>query len=380
MSIGLARLAAAVLASVGVILGAPFLGQIRGVIRSTFPGAFVPIVGGALALAVIGVFAAAVAKVRDRRRLRFAAIAASVGGAAIYSVLVRTGVPEVDVVERVHLVEYGAIALLFYRVWRSVGDASSFVLPMLAGLLVATLDEWLQWFVPDRVGEAHDVLLDLVAVGCGLVFAAALDPPVSFRARVHGRARPLVAAAFVMVTLVFGAFVGSVHLGYLVTDPQIGAFKSSYTAEALRRLSSQRRESWQHDPPVAFHPLSREDQYLGEGLWHVRKRNERWMAGDFIAAWRENQILEAYFAPVLDTVSYAARSPSRWSTDQKTAAEQRVPGAPTTSYLSQAEPYPILVWSRPMYWLALGVLAFAAATWGSLGTRRVSDLSPSTSR
>ncbi len=42
------------------------------------------------------------------------------------------------------------------------------VLPVLAGLLVGTADEWLQWFIPNRVGEIADILLNGIAIGCGL--------------------------------------------------------------------------------------------------------------------------------------------------------------------------------------------------------------------
>ena len=104
--------------------------------------------------------------------------------------------PEVNAVERVHFVEYGLIAFLFYRASlprRSVGeggrsaDLSIMILPLLAGFMVGTLDEWLQWFIPYRVGEAHDVFLNLAALVCGLMFAVALLPPVKFRARLAAR-------------------------------------------------------------------------------------------------------------------------------------------------------------------------------------------------
>ena len=94
-----------------------------------------------------------------------------------YSVVSSSGLPDVDVVERVHFIEYGLLTWLFYRAWRANGDLSMFILPVLAGVLVGTLDEWLQWFIPVRVGEARNVLLNLVAIACGLLFGAALEPP-----------------------------------------------------------------------------------------------------------------------------------------------------------------------------------------------------------
>jgi hypothetical protein len=69
-----------------------------------------------------------------------------------YSLRFADGRPDVDVVERFHFVEFGVITLLFYRAWRPLNDLSIVVLPLLAGLLVGTLEEWFQWFIPVRVG------------------------------------------------------------------------------------------------------------------------------------------------------------------------------------------------------------------------------------
>ena len=52
-----------------------------------------------------------------------------------------------------------------------------FVLPMLAGIAVGTLEEWLQWFIPGRVGDMRDVFLNGVAIVCGLLFSVGVDPP-----------------------------------------------------------------------------------------------------------------------------------------------------------------------------------------------------------
>ena len=48
---------------------------------------------------------------------------------------------------------------------------------------------------------------------------------------------------------------------------------------------------------------------------------ERWEAGDYDVALLENEILERYFAPVLDTKTYAAPALSRWPAEQKADAQ-----------------------------------------------------------
>ena len=100
---------------------------------------------------------AAGARIRDRRLLRYASIAAALGLGTAYALWNAQGIAEVDAVERVHFVEYGLITFLFYRVWRPRDDASMLVLPLVAGLAVGTLEEWLQWFIPGRVGDMRDV-------------------------------------------------------------------------------------------------------------------------------------------------------------------------------------------------------------------------------
>src|SRR6476659_379210 len=99
------RIAIAIVASAALVLSAPFIGYVRSWIRTQFPGQFVRSVGGLLAIMGIAAIASALARIRERRALRYAALAASLGCAAWYSLARATGIPDVDVVERFHFVE-----------------------------------------------------------------------------------------------------------------------------------------------------------------------------------------------------------------------------------------------------------------------------------
>jgi hypothetical protein len=353
------HLAVAIAVSAAVILAAPYLGQLRTLIRTAFPGQFVAIVGGAVALALAVGLIAALVRIRERRAVRFGVIAGAVGTAVLYNLVTATGNPEVDAVERVHFIEYGVLAYLFYAAWRPLGDPGSFILPVLAAAIVGTLDEWLQWFVPIRVGEVRDVVLNFVAIACGLAFGAAVHPPDGFASTLRPASRRLTAGMAAAAVLVLAGFVDVVHVGHVVRADGIGEFRSRYSEAELRRIAGDRAVRWTHDPPLVLVRFSRADQYLEEGLWHVQERNRRWSAGDIDAAWRENLILETYFAPVLDTLTYRAPDVHRWLPEQRADAQRRAMESEAPPYVSAAEPLPVVAWPRPLFWLATGGLAAA---------------------
>ncbi len=329
---------------------------------------------------VIGSIAAAVAtafiRIKGNRGKRVAAMAAAIGLGLAYTAVMSTGDGTIDAVERVHFVEYGLIAVLFYRVWRRpsttlgaalsnvegrAGDASTLVLPILCGFIVGTLDEWLQWFIPYRVGEMHDVLLNFTALVCGVLFGLALEPPPAFSWRLAPDGWSRLGVATAAAVQVFGAFVGIVHVGYVLQVEGIGAFASRHTVVELEALQRERDARWLAAPPLNIPRLSREDQYLDEGLWHVRERNRRWDANDIAAAWRENLILERLFAPVLDRPTYVSQTGNRWPPEHRADAEASGGGAGAT-YVSAAEPYPILVWPKSLYWVVVVSAAMLCAT------------------
>jgi VanZ family protein len=359
------RFIAASAVSAAVILAAPIMGQVRGLLRAAFPGHFVAIVGAMVAGAAGAAMVTALLRIKVSRRARYGALAAALAIGVGYSLASRSGVADVDAVERFHFVEYGVITILFYRAWRERGDASAFVLPVLAALVVSSLDEWLQWFVPVRVGELHDALLNLVAICCGLLVGVAVEPPEEFSTRLHPQSAAATCAACAVALLVFAGFVSAAHLGYTVFAPS-ATFRSHYTHAQLDSLSRERSAQWRTNPPLALRRFSREDQYMDEGLWHIRRRNERWSTGDYLGAWNENLILEEFFTPVLDTPSYAMPKGGRWPSEQRADAESRArdSGPQATmhgmAYVSDAQPYPIFIWPKRLFWSAVAAVVFVA--------------------
>ena len=359
----------AIVVAVAVVLSAPFVSQIRNAIRAHFPGHFVLVVGLIGGTLLLLALASAIRRIQTRRLPRYGAIAAALVIASGYSMLNAGTNPESNAVERFHFLEYGLITFLFYRAWRPLNDLGILVLPALAGLIVGTAEEWFQWFIPSRVGDIRDIALNLVAIGCGLLFSVALEPPQEFRATLQPASRVRVLRLGALSVAALAAFVHVLHLGHAVVDAEAGTFTSRYSGDTLRALQSDRAARWQsHPPPLVVKRLSREDQYLSEGIEHVMQRNELWQAGDVAGAWQENLILERYFAPVLDTPSYAGKAGHRWSPAQRADAEARGGQSLRGTYISDAYPYRILTWNRTLFWAtAAGVIAALLITASRFG-------------
>lgn len=332
------RLVAASAFAAAIIVSAPFVQQLFTWISTEWPEQSQALGVAAAALPAGVVLLLVIWRIRDRRVLRYGLTAAGVGLGAGY-----VRIAELFFTEAFHFVEYGVLAILCYRVWTDVDDWSIVVRPLLAGTIVGSLDEWFQWFIPIRAGEARDVLINLVATACGLLVAVALEPPVRLRLALDRRSRIAVTAWAAATLGVFALFFHTVHVGHDVYDPEIGSFRSRYTAAALADAARDRAARWRDAPPLVQRRLWREDHYLTEALWHVQRRNGAWEAGDALTAWRENRILETFYAPVLDTPTYADPAGHRWTEAQRADAAARV-GGTLRPYASDAYAYPLYVW------------------------------------
>jgi VanZ like protein len=366
------RLLLAIAVAAGVIFSAPFIRDIRVFIRTTFPGHYVTVVAGGIAIIIGVAVLVALIRIRNRRAFRYGMIAAALVLGAAYARWNAQGDPAVDAVERFHFVEYGLIALLFYRAFRPAADLSTFALPIVAGIIVGTCEEWLQWFIPGRVGDMRDVFLNLAAIVCGLLFSVGADPADRLSWSMAPASRRRVAVVSAAAVIVFAAFVHSVHLGREIDDPDAGRFRSRYDGATLLALSSERSATWRTDPPVTV-PVGfrREDQYFSEGVLHVTARNLRWRDGDYAGSWFENRILEKYYAPLLDTPSYIEKKGFRWPEAQRADAEQRyrAAGAPAPStFLSAADvaegKHFIRLWPATRLWGAAALFVIALLAFG----------------
>lgn len=355
----------ALLVSATVVLSSPFLGQLQAYLRRTLStDQYVLLFGLSVITAVVVAVILAFVRIRERRGARLALLAVALGFGGAYMWATGTTSAEINAVERVHFVEYGAIAFLFYRASLPVrslgeggprhhasdgaapiGDPSLIAVPLLAGFVAGTLDELLQWFVPYRVGEAHDVFINLAALGCGVMFAFAVSPPRAFSWRLPAPSARRVGMVAAIAWLTFAVFVSLVHLGTIIEVDSTLRFKSHYSRERLEALQRDRAVRWQTHPPVGIPRLSREDQYLDEGIARVRRRN----MAEPVEAWNENRILELFYAPVLDSPTYASPTGHRWPAEQLANVRAMVP-ASTEMFTSTGEAQPIMTWPQSTFW------------------------------
>jgi VanZ like family len=337
------RVMLALIVSATVVLTSPFVADLRDSLRRLTGARYGLTINLLVVGAVVLACAAALARIRDRRLLRYGAIAAALAAGIAY-----IWVNALPAIERFHFVEYGIVTMLFYRAVvpresaaAAVSDVSIFLVPVFAALIVGTADEWVQWFVPRRYGEVRDILLNGAAIACGLLFSLGVDPPGAFRLRPSGRSLALVSRLAAATVLALGAFLLAVHLGYTIDDGEVGRFRSRHTAEELAAASRDRLQRWTEGALPPAPTLSREDQYLTEGLWHVQARNDAWTS-DVDTAWNENLILEKYFAPVL-------RAGQAWPAAQRADAAARHRADSGRRFESHAARYPILTWNKPLF-------------------------------
>ena len=295
------RLALAILVSAAVVLTSPFVADVRDALRRAAGAHYSIVINGIVLAAVAAFAAAALQRIRERRLIRYGALAVAIGAGALY--VWASALPSV---ERFHFVEYGLVTWLFYRAMAArpltippapPADVSLLAVPILAALVVGTADEWVQWFVPRRYGEVRDIFLNMTAIACGLVFSLGAEPPAAWRLRPTPGSVALMTRLAAAAVLALGTFLYAVHLGTWVVDAEIGAFRSRHPAQALLVLSADRASRWGSGVLPEARALAREDRYLTEGVWHVQARNEAWAGGAIETAWRENLILEKYSHP-----------------------------------------------------------------------------------
>ena len=299
------RFAAPTLIALWIVGSAPFLGRLTRWIQEDVDRSLLVIVPTILFWGAVAAFVVWV--VRSARRLRrknWIAMALGLLWAAVQATALARGRPEESALERMHLVLYGVVALLLYRALLRGGRsavAAAFSAAVLTSL-VGLADEFVQWLVWVRAGDFYDCLLNASAAGCGVVFGAGL---FGFDTQAPSlQERRAIAVLWVVLAVASVGLVGRPHLGHRISDPELGSFRSYYSAGQLERLNQNRTVRWpaKQPPTPPFQPWHIEDHFLSEAAWHVQARNEAFDAEDWPTAAAEQAILSRYYPAVLEEV------------------------------------------------------------------------------
>lgn len=360
------RFAAPALIALWIVGSAPFLGRLTRWIQEEVDRSLLVIVPTILFWGAAAAFVAWV--VRSARRLRrknWVAMAIGLLWAAVQATALARGRPEESALERMHLVLYGVVALLLYRALLRGGRSAAGAAFSAAALasIVGLADEFVQWLVWTRAGDFYDCLLNASAAGCGVVFGAGL---FGFDTEAPSPAeRRAIAVLWVVLAVASVGLVDLTNLGHRIVDPELGSFRSYYSAGRLESLNENRRARWpaRQPPTPPFQPWHIEDHFLSEAAWHVQARNEAFDAEDWPSAAAEQAILSRYYPAVLEEVRNPDGDLRHAFPPDRVQRLQQEGAVPVPTYESAAGGGRIWIWPRylaPSLLLAgilLGVLA-----------------------
>lgn len=301
-------------------------------------------------------------------------------------------------VEAIHFLEYGLLGFFLFRALKfNIRDKSIFFIAFLIGSLVGIFDEILQWIVPLRLWDIRDVGLN--ALSCGL-FQIGLWKGIQPRG-ISSKIKP---KSWKILSLMLGANI--VFLGLCLSntpkrvstyteafsslsflkkeepmnrfkhrykDPAIGIFYSllspaDLTEEdtKLSRQNAQTLKEWERETFKEFrqrrHPLK--FPFIYELRFHVEIRdrnfNQAFLTEEedskkifFLAAYKENLILEKYFGNTLRKASY------NWEKEQLAVAEASIDKS--TPYKSPINFGIVFPWSEKTMWLLILILLITLA-------------------
>ncbi len=294
---------------------------------------------------------------REIPRAAYLWLAATVVAFAGYAYQLRAN-PE----ETFHFVQYGVLGLLVYRALvHRIRDHGIYFIAIVIVAILGIIDEWIQWITPSRSWDIRDVRINLIS-GAMIQFAIALGLrprlvsgwPDSGTWRTFSR---YAAIGLLMLALSYANTPERMSVytsrlpflefltksnnmmaeyGYLYEDDDIGRFRSRFSPQELEDLDRRRGmelavvfdESIRGDDygqfPETYTVLH--DAYAHEAGVHLFRRNrylrkaeteETRRGSKYNTAFRENQILEKYFATALHNSTHA------WKPDLRARVEER---------------------------------------------------------
>ena len=275
-------------------------------------------------------------KVRQRSQYLWILLCA---GLYLYTTIQLDEHPE----EAVHLLEYGILSYFIFRaLGRSVRDTTVYISALFFVSFIGTMDELLQWMMPQRVWDLRDIGLNTFAGGIFLLGIWKGIRPEMIHKPVRKVSMKLLAwiitANLLFIGLCFANTPDIVkrytsvadslswlldeesmtEFGYMHTDKDIGVLFSRFRIEELKDIDIHKGvyygnilkwniiRGMDHDDLIKAHPPYK-DKFLYEFLIHLARRENNLLKTieddktrhAFIAL-KEDLILQRYFGNTLD--------------------------------------------------------------------------------
>ena len=254
--------------------------------------------------------------------------------------------------EALHFVQYGLLGVLVYRaVSHRVRDWTIYWTAAAIGGCVGVVDEFLQWVTPGRFWGLQDIWIDFLGAALAMLgIAKGIRPAIISGPVTPTGVRWLCRSALALLLLLGPTLLNTpqridwytarvpgleflknnesamLEYGYRFVDPETGAFTSRLPLEELRRMDRERGtevakildryrdHSTYREFLRTYSPVS--DPFAHEARVHLfrRDRHLEWAAGaegflyeprfHLAVAFRENRIMEKYFANTLRSSDY----------------------------------------------------------------------------
>ncbi|MBF0430847.1 MAG: VanZ family protein [Fibrobacteria bacterium] len=213
-------------------------------------------------------------------------------------------------VERIHFLEYGVLGALIYMAFaRHFPRVVALVSAVLTTFWLGMGDEYIQFLLPNRVGEVRDSVINLIS---GILGIALVWEHVSYRKKLSKSMKD-IKRQYIMICILMGitsifvyGFIVVVHgFGYRHQSKEPGIFYSSFTLTALQQKNNGDkfgdRKEFVYQNEAARHLLQREyycsNDFMGaDGTFYKRWDKCYW----------ENEILEQYYSSFLKESMYKA--------------------------------------------------------------------------
>jgi len=262
-----------------------------------------------------------------------------------YFTLKRHSIPE----EAVHLLEYGLLSYLVFRALRqNIKDRSIYFSAFFIALLIGTIDEIIQWIIPQRYWSFGDVGLNGLSAGLFQLVLWKVIRPKEISGKINVRSIKMLSCSFGSCAILLGLCASNTparvsyytnifpslsflkkeepmsEFGYKYKDKEIGIFYSRLNPEDLRRTDETRdgqsavilnqSEEIPYEQFLRDHnPIS--DPFLYEIRIHIFRRDTYFEKGKGIIdrdnkkqslfiAYKENVILEKYFGKTIKKAKY----------------------------------------------------------------------------